>query len=263
MGASLTAKGLTGTTIGASDENSLDEAYNIMRTSTPRRSPTMSQMNGHSYSAGASARPNLRTLATSKSKRLWQSESGPLNVTLANNTEAAMFMAGRIITDLRDMQPEAWLDWQIGDPSDSWASIRLSDGQQTWTPLKRFYMHAGFSRFIRPGATMLAVTPADMVAFSAGDGATLVVVIRNGDAPAPPRRASPSISPRPGRRRAGRRLPHVADGEPGVARGDPGAGLELHGQRARLLADHAGDSASLSGYFFFAAAGLGLSAGFR
>jgi O-glycosyl hydrolase len=141
----------------------------------------MSQMKGHSYSAGASARANLRALATSKSKRLWQSESGPLNATLADTTEAAIFMAGRIITDLRDMQPEAWMDWQVGDPSDVWASIRLNDAQQSWTPLKRFYMHAGFSRFVRPGATMLAVTAADMVAFVAGDGATLAVVVRNGD----------------------------------------------------------------------------------
>ena len=156
-GASLTAKGLTATTIGASDENSLDDAYNIMRTYDVATLATMSQINGHSYNAGAGSRPNLRMLATSKNKRLWQSESGPLNVTLANNTEAAMFMAGRIITDLRDLQPEAWLDWQVGDPSDFWASIRLNDSQQTWTPLKRFYMHAGFSRFIRPGATMLAV----------------------------------------------------------------------------------------------------------
>ena len=131
VGASLTAKGLTGTTIGASDENSLDEAYNIMRTYDAATLATMSQMNGHSYNAGAGSRPNLRMLATSKNKKLWQSESGPLNVTLANNTEAAMFMAGRIITDLRDLQPEAWLDWQVGDPANSWASIGLNDSQQT------------------------------------------------------------------------------------------------------------------------------------
>jgi O-glycosyl hydrolase len=181
VGTSLTAKGLTATTVGASDENSLDDAYNNMRGYDATTLAAMSQMNGHSYSAGASARANLRALATSKSKRLWQSESGPLNVTLADTTEAAIFMAGRIITDLRDMQPEAWVDWQIGDPSDVWASIRLSDGQQSWTPLKRFYMHAGFSRFVRPGSTMLAVTGPDMVAFVAGDGATLAVVVRNGD----------------------------------------------------------------------------------
>jgi O-glycosyl hydrolase len=181
VGASLAAKGLTATTVGASDENSLDDAYNVMRNYDAATLGFMSQMNGHSYSASASSRANLRGLAAMRGKRLWQSESGPLNVTLANNTEAAMFMAGRIITDLRDLQPNAWLDWQVGDPASSWASISLSDGQQTWSPLKRFYMHAGFSRFIRPGAVMLAVDGPDMVAFIAGDGATLAIVIRNED----------------------------------------------------------------------------------
>ena len=82
----------------------------------------MSQINAHSYSG--SRRAELRSLATSKAKRLWQSESGPLNATLADDTEAALFMAGRIITDLRDMQPEAWVDWQIGDPEPQLGELR-------------------------------------------------------------------------------------------------------------------------------------------
>ena len=104
-----------------------------------------------------------------------------------------------------------------------------------------------------------------MVAFTAGDGATLVVVIRNGDTAGAAAKsftfdltAVPVVGAQVGR------VPHVADREPGVARRDPGAELELHGQRPRLFADHAGHPASLSGYFFAGAAALlGLSAGFR
>src|SRR4029079_2747293 len=109
VGARLTAKGLTATTVTASDENSLDDAYNNMRAFDTASLAAMSQMNAHSYNG--SRRTELRTLATSTGKRLWQSESGPLSVTLADDTEAALFMAGRIITDLRDMQAEAWVDW--------------------------------------------------------------------------------------------------------------------------------------------------------
>ncbi|HSS38754.1 MAG TPA: glycoside hydrolase, partial [Polyangia bacterium] len=123
VGASLTAKGLTGTTVSASDENSLDDAYNNLRGYDTASLAVVSQMNSHSYSGNATSRPNLRALATSKAKRLWQSESGPLSVTLADATDAALFMAGRIITDLRDLQPQAWIDWQIGDPGASWQSI--------------------------------------------------------------------------------------------------------------------------------------------
>jgi hypothetical protein len=77
-------------------------------------------------------RAELRTLATSKGKRLWQSESGPLSVTLEGDAEAALFMAGRIITDLRDLQAEAWVDWQVGDPSRNWASFTLNDSQRSF-----------------------------------------------------------------------------------------------------------------------------------
>jgi O-glycosyl hydrolase len=179
VGASLAAKGLTGTTVSASDENSIDDGYNNMRAFDATTLAAMSQMNVHTYAG--SRRTDLRALATSKGKRLWQSESGPLNQTLADDTDAALFMAGRIITDLRDLQAEAWVDWQVGDPSRNWASFALNDGQQTFTATKRFYMHAGFSRAIRPGATFVDVDNPDMVAAVSADGRSLALIVRNGD----------------------------------------------------------------------------------
>ncbi|MET0791716.1 MAG: glycoside hydrolase [Polyangiaceae bacterium] len=179
VNAKLTAKGLTGTTVSASDENSLDDGNTNIRGFSTATLAAMSQMNVHSY--GGSQRSQLRALATSKGKRLWQSESGPLNQTLADDTEAAIFMAGRVITDLRDLQAEAWVDWQVGDPSTNWGSLVLDDAKQTFSYLKRFYMHAGFSRYIRPGATFVEVNSPDMVAAVSADGATLVLVVRNGD----------------------------------------------------------------------------------
>jgi O-glycosyl hydrolase len=182
VGAKLAAKGLTDTTVSASDENSLDDGYNNMRGFDTATLAVMSQMNVHSYAG--SRRSDVRALATSKGKRLWQSESGPLSTTLSDDTEAALFMAGRIITDLRDLEPETWIDWQVGDPSRYWASIVLNDAQQSFTYLKRFYMHAGFSRYIRPGATFVDIDNADMVAAVSADGHTLAVVVRNGDSAA-------------------------------------------------------------------------------
>src|SRR5262245_56423934 len=179
VAAKLTAKALTATTVSASDENSLDDAYNIIRAYDTASLAAMSQINAHSYSG--SRRAELRSLATMRAKRLWQSESGPLNATLADDTEAALFMAGRIISDLRDMQADAWVDWQLGDPSRNWASFGLNDSRQTFTYLKRFYMQAGFSRYIRPGATFVDVNNPDMVAAVSADGRTLGLVVRNGD----------------------------------------------------------------------------------
>jgi hypothetical protein len=90
-------------------------------------------------------------------------------------------MAGRIITDLRDLKPQAWIDWQVGDPARSWATISLNDGEQSFAKLKRFYMHAGFSRYIRPGAVFVDIDNADMVAAVSPDQHSLAIVARNGD----------------------------------------------------------------------------------
>jgi O-glycosyl hydrolase len=176
---SLKAKGLTETVVSASDENSMDDALANLRGFDAMTLAAMGQINVHSYAG--SRRAELRKLATSQAKRLWQSESGPLGQTLNDETDAALFMAGRIITDLKELQPEAWIDWQVGDPSRNWASVALDDSKQSFTPLKRFYMHAGFSRFIRPGASFVEVDNADMVGARSADGKTFALVVRNGD----------------------------------------------------------------------------------
>jgi len=175
----LTEKGLTKTSVSASDENSMDDAYNNLGKFSATTLAAISQVNTHSYAG--SKRKELSALAASKGKRLWQSESGPLSQTLADDAAAALFMAGRIITDLRDLKPTAWIDWQVGDPARSWATITLNDSAQTFAPIKRFYMHAGFSRYIRPGARFVDIDNADMVAAIAPGGHSLTIIIRNGD----------------------------------------------------------------------------------
>ena len=175
----LASKGLSETVVSASDENSMDDAVRNIGAFGPETLAALQQINVHSYAG--SQRKELRQLATELGKRLWQSESGPLGQSLSDDTDAALFMAERIIRDLRELGAEAWVDWQSGDPSRSWASFTLNDGEQSYTPIKRFYMHAGFSRFIRPGATFVEVDNEDMVAAVSADGGSLTLVVRNGD----------------------------------------------------------------------------------
>ncbi len=178
----LAVQGVAETGVSASDENSMDDALSIISGYESSTLAAMVQINVHSYNG--SKRAELRTLAADRSKRLWQSESGPLSVDLASNADAAIFMAGRIIQDLRELRPEAWIEWQVVDPSTTWTSFTVSDAQETWQPLKRFYAQAGFSRYIRPGATFVDVTNPNMVAALAGDGSQLTLVVRNGESTA-------------------------------------------------------------------------------
>lgn len=176
----LATKGLTDTVVSAADENSMDDALRNLNGFSSDTLDVIGQINVHSYAG--SQRSDLRALATSLGKRLWQSESGPLGESLNDDTDSALFMAGRIIQDLRELEPQAWIDWQSGDPSRSWASFALDDNAQSYSPIKRFYMHAGFSRYIRPGAVFVDVDNSDMVAALAADGGSLTLVVRNGDA---------------------------------------------------------------------------------
>lgn len=175
----LADKGLHETVVSAADENSMDDALRNLNAFSPETLAAFQQINVHSYVG--TKRKELRALATALGKRLWQSESGPLGQNINDDTDAALFMAERIIKDLRELKPEAWLDWQVGDPSRSWASFMLNDRDQSYTPIKRFYMHAGFSRYIRPGATFVEVDSEDMVAAVSADGSYLTLVVRNGD----------------------------------------------------------------------------------
>lgn len=178
VGKQLVEKGLTDTHVSAADENSMDDTYNNMRAFSAETFSVISQINTHSYAG--SRRKEVLALAKERGKRLWQSESGPLGQNLSGEAEAALFMAGRIIQDLRELEPEAWLDWQVIDPSRTWTSFSVNRAAETVTPVKRFYMHAGFSRFIRPGAVFVEIDNADMVAAESRDGRSLSIVVRNG-----------------------------------------------------------------------------------
>src|SRR5690606_6536211 len=68
VAAKLAEKGLTDTTVSASDENSMDDAYDNMRAFSAETLDVISQMNVHSYAG--SKRAEVRQLAASKGKRL-------------------------------------------------------------------------------------------------------------------------------------------------------------------------------------------------
>ena len=61
-------------------------------------------------------------------------------------------LSKRIVTDLKELQCVAWLDWQI---IDGIGAVYVDDAAQTFTLTEKFYMHANYSRFIRPSYTII------------------------------------------------------------------------------------------------------------
>ena len=176
LGKALKKKGLfPETSVSAADETSIKQAHDQLGNYTSEALSYLGQVNTHSYSDG-SYRKQLYNRAFGLNKRLWQSETGPLSK--SGDEHIALWMANVIIQDLRDMKAEAWVDWQIADPAENWRSIKADHKKQTFSYMPRYYMHAAFSRYIRPGSRIIDSDNGNTVAALRPDGA-LVIVVRN------------------------------------------------------------------------------------
>lgn len=176
LGKALKKKGLfPETSVSAADESNIGDALKRFNGYSAEALSYMFQVNTHSYS-GYDSRGALYDAAFAKDKRVWQSESGPLHK--SGNENIALWMAGVIMADLRDMKASAWVDWQLGDPSANWQSFAMDHKKQTFTKSVRYYMHAAFSRAIRPGSRIIDSDNGNTVAALRPDGA-LVIVVRN------------------------------------------------------------------------------------
>lgn len=164
------------TSVSASDESSIEQALNKVNAYTEEALSYLTQVNTHSYS-GYNYRSQLYQKVNSLQKRLWQSESGPLSK--GDDSPIALWMADVIIKDLRDLKAEAWIDWQLADPGETWRTIATDHSKQTFTYSSRFYMHSAFSRFIRPGSRIIDSDNENTVAALRPDS-TLIIIVRNG-----------------------------------------------------------------------------------
>lgn len=163
------------------------------------------QLNVHTY--GTSGRLVVRDIAKSADKPLWMSEvEGDWDGTGHNltNIENGLGMAGRIVDDLRELEPSAWVFWQpVEDAYNmekvedlNWGSVlvdfdcnadgdserRIADGDAD--PSCKVKTNAkyntvrNFTHYIRPGDALIPSGNAQTTAAvsASGDGATLVHV---------------------------------------------------------------------------------------
>ena len=163
------------------------------------------QLNVHTYGTGD--RLVARDIAKASGKPLWMSEvEGDWDGTGFNltNIENGLGMAGRIVDDLRELEPSAWVFWQpVEDLYNmekvenlNWGSVfidfdcddngdslrRIADGDadpscQVLTNAK-FNTVRNFTHYIRPGDALIPTDNAQTTAAlqADGDGATLVHV---------------------------------------------------------------------------------------
>ncbi|MGW7078244.1 glycoside hydrolase [Streptomyces sp. NPDC054866] len=191
-------KSRTGAEISAMDETN-PTLFTRNWNSYPREvRDAVDQMNVHTYGTGG--RTSVRDLAKAEDKPLWMSEvEGDWGDGQDfDDMRPGLGMAQRMVDDLRELEPKAWVFWQPVEDYDNmkpggesakggnWGSIQLpfsctsKDTLET-CPIRtntKFDTARNFTHFIRPGDRLVKVddTSSAAAVSGKGDGATVVHV---------------------------------------------------------------------------------------
>ena len=162
----LERKGLFATRLSANDETNLDLGVRELAALPESTRRQVAQINLHAY--GGSARRDARSLARRHGMGLWMSEwDGGGGVPYdPSHMAPALELANAILTDLRELQPDAWVLWQAvenaenmtaGHENSNWGLIHadFAGGTQGFRLTKKYFAMAQFSRFLRPGSHLV------------------------------------------------------------------------------------------------------------
>lgn len=183
VAASLQSKGLDGTVVSAADDNSIDETVFNFSLYDQDTLDAISQINTHSYNG--SKMEELRELAKKHGKKLWMSEygTGGSEPHSHDDMTSVQELAERVMFDLKVMQPSAWVYWQAVEDegaNNNWGFIHADfAAQDSYELTKQYYGMAQFTKFIRPGATIIPTDDGRTLAAYDKTSQRLVLVIRN------------------------------------------------------------------------------------
>lgn len=193
---SLKNKGLVETTVSCPDENCLSETIDTVSHFDKETITLISHINTHTYNgfsykeksnreADKQELNQLRELAAQKGKKLWMTEFGTGGTEAHNHEDmtSVMELADRIILDLQNLQPTAWVYWQAVEDEgaqNNWGFVHADFSQgDDYELTKQFYAMANFSKFIRPGSRIIPTDHEHSVAAYDLDKKCLTIVTRN------------------------------------------------------------------------------------
>lgn len=166
--------------VSASDESVVDDAARTFPFYDATALGFMTRLNTHSYGGGA--RTQVSAYALGAGKDLWLSEYG-------DGDASGLSMSRRILEDVNGLHPSAWVAWQVVDSAGGWGFLKspqLNDTDPAYTVNKKYYVMGQYSKFIRPGCRMMAISdPNSLAAYDAKTKTLVIVSTNGGDAPRP------------------------------------------------------------------------------
>ncbi|GIE94312.1 RICIN domain-containing protein [Paractinoplanes rishiriensis] len=223
----------TGAVISAMDETNPGTFMTNWNAYTAESRAAVEQMNVHTYGTGQ--RTSVRDAAKAAGKKLWMSEVegnwGP-GTTDYTGMLPGLGIAGRIVDDIRELEPSAWVFWQPIEDSvpqqasgGNWGSIHVpfncpADATPANCPIQvnsKYDTIRNFTHFIRPGDHFVKVSDTSSVAAVNARGVTVVHVNSGADSRSVTLDLSGFRSIRPG----AKVTPVVSSASGGLVRGKP------------------------------------------
>ncbi|MBE6846903.1 MAG: alpha-L-arabinofuranosidase [Ruminococcus sp.] len=192
----MEAKGLGDVILCGTDETSIDTQISSYNALSAEAKAALQRIDTHTYSG--SKRSQLKDLAVSEGKNLWMSEvdGGSTAGTNAGEMGAALWLANRITLDVNELNASAWIMWQVIDNHISaagyngnkdsgmpnlnggyWGVAVADHDNDTIILTKKYYAFGQYSRYIRPGMTMLKSSGSTVAAYDAEKEQLVIVAV--------------------------------------------------------------------------------------
>lgn len=194
---SLKKRGLNDIIISGCDESVIDTQITSFNKLSAEAKQVLGRIDTHTY--GGSKRTELKQTAMSAGKNLWMSEvdGGSTAGSNAGQMGAALWLADRIALDLNELNSSAWILWQLIDNhisangyngkrdsgmvnlNNGYWGVAVADHDKNEMILtKKYYAFGQFTRYIRPGMTMLKSSRYSVAAYDP-DNKQLVITAVN------------------------------------------------------------------------------------
>ena len=186
----------SGVIIAASDETSPKKQIAEYRAYSPEARAAIGRINTHTYNE--TGRRELGQLARKESFALWMSEvdGGETAGRNAGEMGAALWLGGKIIADINQLMPTAWVAWQVIDNHISeagfagnkdtgmvdlnagyWGFAVADHDREEILLTQKYYAMGQFSRYIRPGSRIIPCGNSAIAAYDEARGELAVVAV--------------------------------------------------------------------------------------
>ncbi len=194
----IKSKGLNHIQIVASDETSTDKQFEEYLSYTEDVKAVLDRISTHTY--GTERIAELGKLMRKENRNIWMSETDWSDTAGENAGEmgAALWLAKKIIFDINNLSPSAWVIWltidhhkskngyagnsDSGFPSTEngyWGLAFADHDEEKIVLTKKYYAMGQFSKFIRPGDTIIHCNDYVLAAFNCVNNEIKIVCVND------------------------------------------------------------------------------------